>query len=329
LRLLQLRNPWGKFSWNGDWSERSPLWTHELKSKLLLNNNSKRATSKVSMRNTDKGVFWMSLDDFCKFFCSIDICKTRVNFFENRMSGFFKAEGPEMMQAYLLAVFETSEIDIGLFHKTMKNRKENSDLDLAFIVTRQNNTVENGTVGKLVCSSQRQIRKFVGCDHIFEPGQYLIVPVSFNFWYTKNTKKNKSNDSKTSATTHQRPHSSTSSSNDSSDSSDDSNENEIIDAKYNNLYNLVIHSQKTFFLEQNEYPGTMLADSIIQLCLSKGIKTSAGLDNALVYSLQCWAGLVIMAENSNDSFLHIELDCSKSSNVVSTRQTLLTRDSIP
>jgi calpain-15 len=29
--LVQLRNPWGAFEWQGDWSDSSPLWTEELK----------------------------------------------------------------------------------------------------------------------------------------------------------------------------------------------------------------------------------------------------------------------------------------------------------
>ena len=31
VRLLLLRNPWGKFEWKGDWSYNSDSWTPELR----------------------------------------------------------------------------------------------------------------------------------------------------------------------------------------------------------------------------------------------------------------------------------------------------------
>lgn len=34
VRLVKLRNPWGKGEWNGDWSDKSHLWTPELREKL-------------------------------------------------------------------------------------------------------------------------------------------------------------------------------------------------------------------------------------------------------------------------------------------------------
>jgi len=36
-RLIELRNPWGNGEWTGDWSDRSPLWTDELKRVLKPN----------------------------------------------------------------------------------------------------------------------------------------------------------------------------------------------------------------------------------------------------------------------------------------------------
>ena len=184
----------------------------------------------------------MSFDDFVKYFCSIDICKARLDWFESRMSGHFNPEGTREMQAYHLIVFETSEINIGLFHKTVKNRTENSDLDLCFAVLKSNGN--RNTVGKLVKSSKRTIRKFIGVEHIFEPGEYLIVPFSFNFWYTSKEASNSAN--------------------------------------ANNHYNLVIHSPKVFFLEQEMHSALLLADTVIELCLSLGTKTYTGLENCFM-----------------------------------------------
>jgi calpain-15 len=67
------------------------------------------------------------------------------------------------------------------------------------------------------------------------------------------------------------------------------------------------------------------------LCISKGSITSKGLANAALYTLSSgYSGIIVVAENYNDKFfLHIELDCDNSSNVVSTRRTLVTKDSVP
>ena len=34
IELCKLRNPWGDHEWNGDWSDKSPLWTDQLKQEV-------------------------------------------------------------------------------------------------------------------------------------------------------------------------------------------------------------------------------------------------------------------------------------------------------
>jgi len=59
IRLVQLRNPWGDFEWNGDWGDKSDLWTTELK----------RIVGFVD--DASDGSFWMSWKDLCFYFSRI------------------------------------------------------------------------------------------------------------------------------------------------------------------------------------------------------------------------------------------------------------------
>lgn len=52
-RLLKLRNPWGHYSWKGDWSDDSDVWTDDLRDILMPHGAS-------------EGVFWISFEDVLK-----------------------------------------------------------------------------------------------------------------------------------------------------------------------------------------------------------------------------------------------------------------------
>lgn len=56
LRLLRLRNPWGHYSWKGDWSDKSDKWK-ELAPKHR---------QELMPNGGGLGVFWMSLEDLFK-----------------------------------------------------------------------------------------------------------------------------------------------------------------------------------------------------------------------------------------------------------------------
>lgn len=54
VRLVQLRNPWGDFEWNGDWADGDNLWTDDIKQQCGYEDA--------------EGLFWMSYEDVCKYF---------------------------------------------------------------------------------------------------------------------------------------------------------------------------------------------------------------------------------------------------------------------
>ena len=66
--LVHLRNPWGNTEFSGDWGDSSNKWTPELKRRYGLNNEEK-----------DDGEFFMSFEDFIKYFGSMGICKLYPN----------------------------------------------------------------------------------------------------------------------------------------------------------------------------------------------------------------------------------------------------------
>lgn len=63
MRFLFLRNPWGVFEWNGDWSNNSPLWTEEIKRGLNIKNG------------FEEGTFWMIEKDFNRYFTTLMVSR--------------------------------------------------------------------------------------------------------------------------------------------------------------------------------------------------------------------------------------------------------------
>uniref|UniRef100_K1PV74 Calpain-15 n=1 Tax=Magallana gigas TaxID=29159 RepID=K1PV74_MAGGI len=280
-RLLRLRNPWGRFSWNGDWSDDSARWA----------NISTRAKQDLMLYGHTSGVFWMALDDVLKYFDSVDICKVRPDWRETRVEGTFPANAREVFKMVKLTVFYTTEVEVGVFQEGIRSNDNKNPADLCVLILRDS---PNGVqaFGPLVACSNRQIKSFVGCNTMLEPGEYVVLPLTFNIW-TLSTKPSE---------------------------------------RYS--YVLSVHSSKAIMVEEIETRTQKyeyaLSDAVIQLALAKG-KCEGVRDTVSVYSLMHgWSGGLFVVENRcSDRSLHIKCDCVDSSNVVSTRCSLTTTDSVP
>jgi calpain-15 len=64
IRLVRIRNPWGKKEWTGGWSASSEKWTRSLRSKLDGKSYAK-----------GDGTFFMSFQDMLQRFSTLDVAK--------------------------------------------------------------------------------------------------------------------------------------------------------------------------------------------------------------------------------------------------------------
>ena len=61
VRLLKLRNPWGKTEWSGPWSDGSAEWDDDLKKQL-------------NVQHKDDGIFFIEYKDFLAHFSDVQFC---------------------------------------------------------------------------------------------------------------------------------------------------------------------------------------------------------------------------------------------------------------
>ncbi|KAE9549280.1 hypothetical protein FO519_007502 [Halicephalobus sp. NKZ332] len=172
-RLLRIRNPWGAYVWNGEWSPSWNGWRDE---------RIKRDLDYYTMKK-ETGTFWMPFERFVKYFDSVEVAhvKEGLGWTSQRFPLDLSWKNPKILK---LTVFEPTEICFTLFQR--KARITVDQVDLLLLVHKEDSS--NEQPGRLVMRSERRCLASVRTnDKFFEPGNYIICCMSLtNFVEEKN-----------------------------------------------------------------------------------------------------------------------------------------------
>ena len=169
---MQLRNPWGKFEWDGDWSDNSSLWTEEMKQEVN------------PILDEDDGTFWMSFEDFISNFAQVDVCRVK-NWNELRLRGRFIRYNDEndplneivvSKWFYALEVPRKTHVIIGLHQEDERIEgvtPKRPYIDFGVAILKRE--IESGTTS-LVDYKDYVMARETELECILEPGSYIVVP---------------------------------------------------------------------------------------------------------------------------------------------------------
>jgi hypothetical protein len=180
-KLINLRNPWGVFEWNGDWSDSSDRWTPELMDFICPD---------IKMGD---GNFWMSYEDFLDNFDVLTVCKIS-GWHELKIKGKF-VKGIDQSNEkishfcsrwyYEIDIRQKSKIIFGIHQEDercegVKETRPYLDIGVAVLSYKEG-------VYRLVDFKNTDFSRERFLELVLEPGVYYLVPrsvgncLSFNY----------------------------------------------------------------------------------------------------------------------------------------------------
>eukprot|EP00064_Thunnus_orientalis_P006359 superscaffoldBa00000658_g6376 len=193
VNLVRLWNPWGQGEWNGDWSDRSPMWK-------TVSPQDRDSCLSVG----DDGEFWMTLEDFCKFYSDLDICCLCPDFLDGSSSCHWKTSSYEgrwvagttaggcmnNLESFWTNPQYRVNIDELFSECAEKQGEKNMLVSLMQKPDKRNRAlVQNLHIGFTSFFSRNrpvaQNKTYMNAREVMEfftlkPGEYLIVPSTFN-----------------------------------------------------------------------------------------------------------------------------------------------------
>jgi hypothetical protein len=186
LRLIRIRNPWGKKEWTGRWSDTSQEWNPYYEQ--LFNYK----------RDANDGSFWMQLEDFQHYYSRLFVCRLYSDavgdqYFRYMMHGQWSGRSAggcsnnstwKDNPQFGLTVHESANICVSLTQQDVRMLNNSRDeYHVGFGVYKSTDNSKKKThasSAEQICKSGSFLQKReVLCEWNFGPGQYVIVPSTF------------------------------------------------------------------------------------------------------------------------------------------------------
>lgn len=309
IHLVELRNPWGRGSWKGDYSVKSNKWTNQLRQEFGYY---------ITEEEQDGGVFWMTLNDWFWHFGTLYVCRQRRNNASSSNGGNeVRAKAPlrnivigrptsrPTLPCFRLEVLDVTDIEMTL-HQASARGTLDSIASIGVIVMRECGTQLQG--GKSAVSNQLeyvgssavQHHTRVRCDVLLQPGLYIIVPIVMNAGGIHAS----------SIATPRRSTLRTSS---------------MVESIV-----LAVHAPKPVLITELRCWPKSIQQAIVGRVMAVGEPWGNSRDgNVTIYSLTDGGGSYVAVENNSTTSAKITLDLTGSKGLVTSRGSLVTEDMLP
>ena len=172
IRLVRIRNPWGKKEWKGEWSASSDQWTKALRRRLGDKSYAK-----------GDGTFFMAYEDMLQRFHHMDVVKCRKGWTHTSSDGSFLSHAPDPLLSsrhyFRLSVEKKTFAFISIIQpKKRSNTKSHYwYADPSMIILKRTGIGSEWDVEQVVlCGMMRSSTVEVFLEPLKE---YLVLPFSF------------------------------------------------------------------------------------------------------------------------------------------------------
>jgi calpain-15 len=173
VRLVKIRNPWGRQDYKGAWSDVCRNWTPEIRK--LLNYDPK----------PDDGIFWISIEDFSYHFVRVCCCKIREHYLYTNVKLSQSSESP--ISLVRLNVHSKTYVYLSVHQKSQRWFKFKEDFGyIGYVYSPNMFIICEDEKDKLTYKSHKFYEKQCSTiELMLDKGTYLMI-VRFdwqqNFW---------------------------------------------------------------------------------------------------------------------------------------------------